>query len=135
MPSRTGRRLTAAAAACALTLLAACGTSSDAGDTTADGKVRLDVNGQPPTTQAFERELFDERVREFEEANPDIDIVPHEGFMDPKTFSAKLAGGKLEDIFYVYFTDEIGRASCRESEEGATASERDSKNTSSTKER
>ena len=105
MPSRTGRRLTAAAAACALTLLAACGTSSDAGDTTADGKVRLDVNGQPPTTQAFERELFDERVREFEEANPDIDIVPHEGFMDPKTFSAKLAGGKLEDVFYVYFTD------------------------------
>jgi ABC-type glycerol-3-phosphate transport system substrate-binding protein len=25
--------------------------------------------------------------------------------MDPQTFSAKLAGGQLEDVFYVYFTD------------------------------
>ncbi|MDA2813236.1 extracellular solute-binding protein [Nocardiopsis sp. RSe5-2] len=106
MPSATGRALAGtASAACALTLLSACGTSADGGDTTSDGKVRLDVNGRPPTTQAFERELFDEHVQRFEEANPDIDIVPHEGFMDPQTFSAKLAGGKLEDVFYVYFTD------------------------------
>ena len=25
--------------------------------------------------------------------------------MDPQTFPAKLAGGQLEDVFYVYFTD------------------------------
>ncbi len=25
--------------------------------------------------------------------------------MDPQTFAAKLAGGQLEDVFYVYFTD------------------------------
>ena len=25
--------------------------------------------------------------------------------MDPQTFTAKLAGGQLEDVFYVYFTD------------------------------
>ncbi|UNS95293.1 extracellular solute-binding protein [Streptomyces tubbatahanensis] len=89
----------------ALSALAACGTSSDSADADSGGKVRLDVNGQPPKTQAFERKLFDKHVRQFEKANPDIDIVPHEGFMDPKTFNAKLAGGKLEDVFYVYFTD------------------------------
>ncbi|MDI3421624.1 ABC transporter substrate-binding protein [Streptomyces luteolus] len=100
------RRLTpATATALALVTLSACGTSSDAADPESGGKVRLDVNGQPPKTQAFERKLFDKHVKQFEKAHPDIDIVPHEGFMDPKTFNAKLAGGKLEDVFYVYFTD------------------------------
>ncbi|NSC25342.1 extracellular solute-binding protein [Streptomyces albus subsp. chlorinus] len=95
-------------AAVSLTALAACGTSSDSSDGGPGGTVKLDVNGQPPKTQAFERKLFDKRVKQFEKANPDIDIVPHEGFMDPKTFNAKLAGGKLEDVFYVYFTDTRG---------------------------
>lgn len=100
------RRLTlATAAVLALVALSACGTSSDAADPETGGKVRLDVNGQPPKTQAFERKLFDRHVKQFEQSHPDIDIVPHEGFMDPKTFNAKLAGGKLEDVFYVYFTD------------------------------
>ncbi|GLZ31101.1 sugar ABC transporter substrate-binding protein [Lentzea sp. NBRC 105346] len=81
-------------------LTAAC--SGSAQDT---GKVVISINGQPPQTQAFERKIFDEDVAEFERTHPDIDVQPHEGFMDPKTFSAKLAGGQLEDVFYVYFTD------------------------------
>ncbi|WP_394613450.1 ABC transporter substrate-binding protein [Lentzea sp. JNUCC 0626] len=79
-----------------------CGSGST---TEPGGKVQININGQPPQTQAFDRKVFDEDVAEFEKANPDIDLVPHEGFMDPKTFSAKLAGGQLEDVFYVYFTD------------------------------
>jgi multiple sugar transport system substrate-binding protein len=82
----------------------ACSQADDAGSA-AGGKVTISVNGQPPQTQAFDRKIFDEDVAEFEAANPDIDIEPHEGFMDPKTFSAKLAGGQLEDVFYAYFTD------------------------------
>jgi multiple sugar transport system substrate-binding protein len=78
---------------------------SQADDGAQGGKVVVSVNGQPPQTQAFDRKIFDEDVAEFEAANPDIDIQPHEGFMDPKTFSAKLAGGQLEDVFYAYFTD------------------------------
>jgi ABC-type glycerol-3-phosphate transport system substrate-binding protein len=80
---------------------AACSSSPPA----AGGKVAITVNGQPPQTQAFERKIFDEDVQAFEAAHPDIDIVPHGGFMDPKTFAAKLAGGQLEDVYYVYFTD------------------------------
>ncbi|KOT61443.1 MULTISPECIES: ABC transporter substrate-binding protein [Streptomyces] len=98
----------ASAAVVSLAALSACGTSSDGAGSAPGGKVTLAVNGQPPTTQAFERRLFDRHVEQFEKAHPDIDIVPHEGFMDPKTFNAKLAGGKLEDVFYVYFTDTRG---------------------------
>jgi multiple sugar transport system substrate-binding protein len=106
MSSTSSRALSlATAAVLALVPLSACGTSSDGAEADSGGKVTLDVNGQPPKTQAFERELFDKHVQRFEKAHPDIDIVPHEGFMDPKTFNAKLAGGKLEDVFYVYFTD------------------------------
>ncbi|CAL9349935.1 ABC transporter substrate-binding protein [Streptomyces sp. enrichment culture] len=109
MPSTRSRSLAlATVTAVSLTALAACGTSSERSDGGPGGTVKLDVNGQPPKTQAFERKLFDKHVRQFEKANPDIDIVPHEGFMDPKTFNAKLAGGKLEDVFYVYFTDTRG---------------------------
>ncbi|MGO1049046.1 ABC transporter substrate-binding protein [Crossiella sp. CA198] len=71
----------------------------------AGGKVKISVNGQPPGTQAFQRKIFDEDVAAFEAANPNIDIEPREGFMDPKTFATKLAGGQLEDVFYVYLTD------------------------------
>jgi multiple sugar transport system substrate-binding protein len=80
---------------------AACSKTDDA----AGGKVTISINGQPPQTQAFERKIFDEDVREFEASHPNIDLVPREGFMDPKTFAAKLAGGQLEDVYYVYFTD------------------------------
>ncbi|MEU6821978.1 extracellular solute-binding protein [Streptomyces atriruber] len=106
MSSTSSRTLSlATATVLALVALTACGTSSDGAESDSGGKVKLDVNGQPPKTQAFERKLYDKHVLQFEKANPDIDIVPHEGFMDPKTFNAKLAGGKLEDVFYVYFTD------------------------------
>ncbi|HEX6347258.1 ABC transporter substrate-binding protein [Umezawaea sp.] len=85
--------------------LATVACSSGTPDASTGGKVALTVNGQPPQTQAFDRKIFDEDVAEFEAANPDIDLQPKEGFMDPKTFSAKLAGGQLEDVFYAYFTD------------------------------
>ncbi|MGW4487891.1 ABC transporter substrate-binding protein [Amycolatopsis sp. NPDC004368] len=102
--SRTPRTVLALLTAGGLAVsLAACGSGSGGGD--AGGKVQITVTGQPPTTQPFERKVFDADVAEFEAAHPDVDIVPHEGFMDPKTFSAKLAGGQLEDVYYVYFTD------------------------------
>jgi ABC-type glycerol-3-phosphate transport system substrate-binding protein len=85
--------------------LSACGSESSTDKPAAGQKVSITITGQPPKTEAVERKLFDQDVAEFETAHPDIDIVPHEGFMDPKTFSAKLAGGQLEDVYYVYFTD------------------------------
>jgi ABC-type glycerol-3-phosphate transport system substrate-binding protein len=96
----TPRTVTALLVATALALTGCAG-----GGDKKDGKVTISVNGRPPATQAYERKNFDADVAEFERTHPNIDIDAHEGFMDPKTFQAKLAGGKLEDVFYVYFTD------------------------------
>jgi multiple sugar transport system substrate-binding protein len=84
-------------------LSAACGDSAD--DSSAGGKVTISVNGLPPATEAANHQRFLENVAEFEKQNPKIDIDAREGKMDPQTFAAKLAGGQLEDVFYVYFTD------------------------------
>ena len=82
--------------------LTACGGKDEPA---ADGKVTITVNGLPPATEAANHKRFLDNVAEFERLNPDIKIKPVEGKMDPQTFAAKLAGGRLEDVFYVYFTD------------------------------
>jgi multiple sugar transport system substrate-binding protein len=87
---------------------AACGTSSEnqnQDQPAAGGKVTITVNALPPASDAADRKKFLADVAEFERANPNIDINPREGKMDPQTFATRLAGGQLEDVFYVYFTD------------------------------
>ncbi|MGX6606836.1 ABC transporter substrate-binding protein [Micromonosporaceae bacterium Da 78-11] len=85
---------------------AACGNGSDdASGKAGDGKVTLVINGLPPATEKVNHDRFLANVAEFEKANPNIKLDAREGKMDPQTFSAKLAGGQLEDVFYTYFTD------------------------------
>ncbi|WP_233580462.1 ABC transporter substrate-binding protein [Streptomyces triticirhizae] len=100
------RRFAGRGTACALVLgLTACGSSSSSQE---DGVVTVSVNGLPPETQAIDRQNFEDDIAAFEAAHPDIRIDAREGLMDPETFTAKLAGGQLEDVFYVYFTDPAG---------------------------
>src|SRR4029079_3446308 len=84
---------------------AACGDNDDKATASKDGKVTLVINGLPPGTEKATHDRFLANVAEFEKANPTINIDAHEGTMAPQTFPAKLAGGQLEDVFYVYFTD------------------------------
>jgi multiple sugar transport system substrate-binding protein len=84
---------------------AAC---SDDPPPAAGGPVTITVNGLPPGTEAVDRKKFLDDEAEFERLNPNIKIDAREGYMDPKTFATKLAGGQLEDLFYVYFTDPAG---------------------------
>jgi multiple sugar transport system substrate-binding protein len=104
--SRTGfRRTFAALSVCSLALaVSACGSGDD---DSASGKTRITVNCMPPKSARTDRQFFEQDVAAFEQANPDIDVVPHDAFpcQDPKTFDAKLAGGQMEDVFYTYFTD------------------------------
>ncbi|MGW1772776.1 ABC transporter substrate-binding protein [Streptomyces sp. NPDC002104] len=88
--------------------LTACGGTPDPAGDKAGGVVTITVNGMPATTQAADRKDFEELVKQFEAAHPKIKIHAREGQMDPKTFAAKLAGGQLEDVYYVYFTDPAG---------------------------
>jgi ABC-type glycerol-3-phosphate transport system substrate-binding protein len=83
-------------AASALTTLSQAGSSA---------KVTITVNGLPPKTDPTNRTTFLADVQKFQRLHPTIHVVPREGFMDPQTFQARLAGRQLENVFYVYFTD------------------------------
>jgi multiple sugar transport system substrate-binding protein len=100
-------RVTPMLAALTGLLLIASGCAKHAGpaDDQAGGVVTITVNGMPAATDEYNRANFEKDVRDFEAKNPKIKITAKEGQMDPKTFAAKLAGGQLEDVFYVYFTD------------------------------
>jgi ABC-type glycerol-3-phosphate transport system substrate-binding protein len=86
-------------------LTAACGTGKSDDKAQDGGVVTITVNALPPATEVVNRKLYLEDVAEFEKLHPNIKIDAREGKMDPKTFSSRLAGGQLEDVFYVYFTD------------------------------
>lgn len=83
---------------------AAC-SGTPAPDQAAGGQVTITVNALPAATDPVNRQKFLDDIAEFERANPGIHVDAREGKMDPQTFTAKLAGGQLEDVFYVYFTD------------------------------
>ncbi|MER5945338.1 extracellular solute-binding protein [Streptomyces sp. NPDC001904] len=105
---RNARVGIAVAAVAALGLsVSGCGAS---GDESADpnGKITITVNDMPAKTDPVNRKIFLQDVAAFEKANPKIHVVPHEGQMDPQTFSTKLAGGQLENAYYVYLTDPAG---------------------------
>jgi multiple sugar transport system substrate-binding protein len=88
----------------ALLLAAAC-SANDNANSGNDGPVTITVNGLPPDTDPINRANFLQDVKDFTAKYPNIKIDAREGMMDPQTFAAKLAGGQLEDVFYVYFTD------------------------------
>ncbi|MBC6457844.1 ABC transporter substrate-binding protein [Actinomadura sp. HBU206391] len=87
---------------------AGCGGDDGDGDSGAGstpGQVSVTVACQPPKTAKEERRLWDEDVVAFEKLHPNIKVVSKDAFpcYEPKTFEAKLAGGQLEDVFYVNF--------------------------------
>ncbi|MEV7626083.1 extracellular solute-binding protein [Actinoplanes sp. NPDC089786] len=98
------RRLFLSASA-SVFLAGACSTDDPADQAEAGGPVTIVVNGLPPDTDPINRANFQKDVQAFQAKFPTITIDAREGMMDPQTFSAKLAGGQLEDVFYVYFTD------------------------------
>ncbi|MEV6012048.1 extracellular solute-binding protein [Streptomyces sp. NPDC051976] len=105
--SRARTALAVATAAGLTLVVSACGGSSSSSKS-ADGTVTITVNDMPAKTDPVNRKIFLEDVAAFEKLHPKIKVVPHEGQMDPQTFSTKLAGGQLENAFYVYYTDPAG---------------------------
>jgi ABC-type glycerol-3-phosphate transport system substrate-binding protein len=102
----------------ALANVAACGTSSSndkgGGPKAADlapldpnTKVSITVGCQPPKSSKVLRTEWNNDVTAFQQLHPNITIVSKDAFPceDPKTFTAKLAGGQMENVYYVYLTD------------------------------
>jgi multiple sugar transport system substrate-binding protein len=109
MRTPTPRRLAALALAAGSVLgLAACSSSSDSSGS--GGDVSITVNCWPPTSDPIDRKNFSDDIASFEKLHPNIHITPKDEYPcdDPKTFQAKLAGGQMENVFYVYYTDLAG---------------------------
>lgn len=83
-------------------LLAGCSSS---GSDSSDGKVHITVASLIPGSDKAAFKAFDDRVKEFEKANPNVVIKSEEYQWTGPTFATQLAGGTLPDVFNVPFTD------------------------------
>lgn len=90
--------------------VAACSSGGGSGGSTAGssgGHVTITVGCEPPKTQAADRSSFVKDIAAFEKANPNVTVKGDDTNPcdDPATFNAKLASGKMDNVFYTYFTD------------------------------
>ena len=105
------KAIAAAIAACTIAATVA-GCSSSKSDTASGGSapdspVTISVGCEPPTSQAQPRANWVADVKAFEKLYPYITIKSDDTNPcdDPSTFDAKLASGKMDNVFYTYFTD------------------------------
>ena len=80
--------------------LAACGST-----TTTSGTVTAAVNSMPPSSNAGALYVFNQLVKQFEQAYPNEKIVGKNDPYDPTTYFVKLAAGQQENGIQSYFTE------------------------------
>ncbi|ADD44336.1 ABC transporter substrate-binding protein [Stackebrandtia nassauensis] len=88
----------------ATVLVSGCSGSDDYGE---DGRLQVEV-AMDAGLEKSAKKVLDERVKHFEKANEDIDIIPQEYTWEATTFTAQLAGDTLPDVFTAPFTDGRG---------------------------
>jgi len=107
--SRLGRRHAAVTGLAVLgaVSVAACSSGGSSSTPGASGHVTITVGCEPPKTQAAQRNFFLQDIKLFEKANPNVTVQGDDTNPcdDPTTFDAKLASGKMDNVFYTYFTD------------------------------
>ncbi len=91
----------AVAALAGVGLLAGCSS----GSSDANGKVAITVASLIPGSSPDAFTAFNQHIKDFEKANPNILVKPVEYQWTGPTFSAQLAAGTLPDVFNVPFTD------------------------------
>jgi len=87
--------------------LSGCDSLTPSSSKPGDG-ITLRVQGMPPATEKATLEQFNKLVADFEKANPGIKIQGSTNVWEPLTFSAKLAGGSIEDVISVPLTEPQG---------------------------
>ncbi len=94
--------LAGVAAAATIGALAGCAAG---GESAEPGKIELRVATFPPGAEAAAYEAFAAQEKQFEDENPNIDIIGEVYRWTGPTFAVQLAGGSLPDVFTVPFTD------------------------------
>lgn len=90
--------------------LAGCSQSShDSAQPKDGGHVTITVASLVPGSTKAAFKAFNDRVKEFEKANPKITVKPQQYQWTGPTFATQLAGGTLPDVFNVPFTDSKSR--------------------------
>ena len=86
---------------------AGCSSSSSSNNSTASGNVTITVGCEPPTTQPAQRDFFLQDITDFEAANPGITVKGDDAnpCEVPAKFTASLAAGTEDSVFYTAFTD------------------------------
>ena len=69
------------------------------------GKIELRVGTFPAGADPAAYEAFEKQEADFEDANPNIDVIGEEYEWKGPTFAVQLAGGSLPDVFTVPFTE------------------------------
>jgi multiple sugar transport system substrate-binding protein len=95
-----GVAFTAAASGCS-------SSSSGTAKSAASTGVTITVGCEPPTTQPAQRDFFLQDIADFEAANPGITVKGDDANPCdvPAKFTASLASGTEDNVFYTYFTD------------------------------
>ena len=70
-----------------------------------DAPVTITVSNKPPADRAEELAAFEQRIADFEDANPNITVEGTETAWDAQSFQALLAGGELPTTLVVPFTE------------------------------
>lgn len=85
---------------------AATGSASP-GAAAAAAPVTVKVACKPPKTDPRNRKTWEEDIAEFQQLYPHITVESTDNFpcFNPQTFPARLAGGQLEDMFFVPVTN------------------------------
>ncbi len=84
-----------------LDLLSACGSAASS----TPGTITATVNSLPPATNPGQIYVFNQVVKQFEQAHPNERIVGKNDPYDPTTYFARLAANQQEDGIESYFTE------------------------------
>ncbi|HEV2639811.1 MAG TPA: extracellular solute-binding protein [Actinocrinis sp.] len=86
---------------------AGCSSSSSSSNNNASKGVTITVGCEPPTTQPAQRDFFLQDISDFEAANPGITVKGDDAnpCEVPAKFTASLAAGTEDNVFYTAFTD------------------------------
>lgn len=80
------------------------GCKKAADDKDEQGRTKISIGGYP-SAEGEARDRFDENVKEYEKANPDVVVTPNEFKFDVQAYYTMAAGDQLPDLYFTNYTE------------------------------